>query len=196
MLTVSDDVDDDPPRQDIVVYAGAPPEVTVAYRAYLDLGPTRSTLLLSQKYSAMRRKDPYAAVPTDDEEILSRWETQYNWKARAWEYDAESNKAYLRNRHAQLEKLYAHQMDQSDKMLELAVRAFDHMLKYEDNRLNPEQALAYANAGLKLRQQATEGKLRIEDPKEQGASAGDVFDMVRQLTILQFNNSTIVQQGP
>ena len=177
---------------------GPPPDVMMAFHDYRDLGPGRSVTSLHRMYLARQSKDPYAPIPTTNLFVLQEWEQKYNWRTLAWEYDAEENSAFTAARKDTLSKVYKGQLTKADKLLDLAMKAAENL---NTDRMSPQDVLKFMVEGNKMKREAEEALIRLQDPREQGAEAtGDVFDLVRKMGVFQINNNTqnniTIQQEP
>ena len=166
---------------------GPPPDVMMAFHDYRDLGPGRSVTGLHRMYLARTSKDPLAPVPSINLFTLQEWEQRYNWRTLAWEYDAEENSAFTAARKDTLANVYKGQLTKADKLLELAMQAAD---KLDTDRMSPQDVLKFMVEGNKMKREAEEALIKLQDPREQGAEAtGDVFDLVRKMGVFQINNT-------
>ena len=172
-----------------------PAEVSIAFQDYKDLGKSRSITALQRQYQRVLAKDPHAPVPTTNIHVLANWEITYNWKTLAWEHDAEHDRAFAENRKNIMVGVYEGQEEAAGELISLAKSEMTRFKKMQaDGKavLTPQEALAYMKDGAKLRKEAVEERLRLEDPNNQNSiTSGDFFDTVRQLSLLQVNNSQI-----
>ena len=185
----------------LVPYSDIPPEAEIAFQDYKNLGKSRSVTSLQRHYLRLLEKDAYAPVPTTNIHLLSQWETQYNWKTLAWEHDADTDHAFTEHRKVMLVGVYDGQEEIADEMTSLAKVEMVRLKKAQlENKpvLTPQEVLMYMKEGAKLRKEAVEQKLQLEDPNKQtSVSSGDFFDTLRHLALLQVNNSktNVYSQG-
>lgn len=184
-----------PYKEANTLFSNIPLEAELAFQDYLNLGSSRSVAALHNLYVSMQHKDPHAPVPATDVQILLKWETLYNWKILAWEYDAESNRIFSINRKAVLGEIYEGQIKQGNLMLSIARKKMCDMVKAQKagtDVLTPQEALMYMREGNKQKKEAAELKLRLEDPSAQDAvDSGDFFDTIRKIGLLQINQSQV-----
>lgn len=170
------------------------PAAQIAFQDYMDLGPSRSVAALRNHYLAKRQKDPTSPIPTTDAYLLSQWEMRYNWRALAWEHDADSNRAFLENRKSILGSLYTSHSKRAEKILRIAEKAMDIIESDIDagsSSLSPQDALKFMQEGTKAARECQEALLRLQDPSEQKAESGggDFFDTIRKMGLLQINQN-------
>lgn len=166
-------------------------EAQIAFQDYMDLGPTRSVAALRNFYLAKRQKDPHAPIPTTDVYILSQWESRYNWKALAWEHDADANRAFDQSRRNILNTLYDSQSKRSEKMIRIAEKAMGQLEADIDAGnivLSPQDTLKFLQEGTKSLRESQEAMLKLQDPREQSEQgSSDFFDAIRKMGLLQIN---------
>lgn len=166
-------------------------QAQIAFQDYKNLGAARSITALHNHYLVQRQKDPNAPIPTDNIYVLGQWEAMYNWKAMAWEHDAESNRAFDQNRRKILTSLYEGQNKRAEKLLRIAEKAMDQLEADIDSGnvvLSPQDALRFLQEGTKTNREAQDAILRLQDPREQSDQGGsDFFDAIRKMGLLQIN---------
>lgn len=172
------------PSREIRPYIEPPPEVQIAFQHYKELGPRRSIAGLHLHYVRQVTKDAHAPVPSTNIHVLTEWEHRYNWKQLAWEWDAEENNAFITHRKDLMLQVYETQETKADKMLELAGLAMDAL---DPTSFSPQDTLKFVTEGVKLKREAAQAKMDLDDPAKQQGGATDFFDTVRKLGILQVN---------
>lgn len=166
-------------------------QAQIAFQDYKNLGAARSITALHNHYLAQRQRDQNAPIPTDSIYVLGQWEAKYNWKALAWEHDADANRAFDQNRRTILTSLYDGQNKRAEKLLRIAEKAMDQLEADIDAGsvvLSPQDALKFLQEGTKATREAQDAILKMQDPREQSGQGGsDFFDAIRKMGLLQIN---------
>ena len=193
-MSMSLELVEEPDDNDIVRYGDPPPEVKMAFEQYKLLGSSRSVTNLARHYTAMKTKDKHAPVPTTSEFVLARWEREWNWKALAWEYDAEAATAYTQARKEQLKKLYKNTSDRADKLMK---KADDGLAKIKADEMSASDVLKFMVEGNKMKKESEEAIIKLDDPKnvDSGSETGDIFDVMRKVMLLHVTNTTNIQNN-
>lgn len=161
------------------------PRIQKAFDDYMALGPDRSVMGLYRMYSAKVKEDPYAFIPSTDAAELSKWEANYSWRVRAYEYDAQAQSLFLKNRNENLSKLYDSHFNISQKFMDKALEGLDN-LEAED--MSAKDVLDFMKESIKVQTQAREKLVALEDPRsQQDGSSGDFFDQIRKVILVQQN---------
>ena len=165
-------------QQSLSLFADKP-DVEIAFNDYLNLGPERSVLSLYRKYTDTKNGDSHAVVPCSDLKTLVDWEQKFNWRTLAYQWDAEGHTQYVRKRKEALETVYDSEIDYA---LEAIVKGKQGLEALDPTHFSPTEALKFMVEATRLRREATERKLALEDPNA-GMQSADFLDNVRNLVL-------------
>ena len=98
----------------------------LALNDYLRLGAGRSLRKLAQKYAKTRQSTP----PTDSIETLKVWSSDYEWKQRSSQYDAELEAIRNEKRRKEFEAGLALDYERVNNLKRLANRLEDELKQY------------------------------------------------------------------